>query len=74
MAQALSPLLPQIGGLWNGFRGKNVVSVTGPGGQEVAATVSTSMQATVTASQLLFDFGKNWAATDAARANSQSAR
>jgi len=30
--------------------------------------------ATVTASQLLFDFGKNWAATDAAKASAESFR
>ena len=74
VAEALSPLLPQLSGQWNGFRTKNSVTVTGASGQSATVSLSTSTTATVTASQLLFDFGKNWAATDAARATSQSAR
>src|SRR5262249_47598774 len=76
VAQALSPLLPQISGLWNGFQQKTVSTVTiqSTGQNVTLATVALSTQATVTASQLLFDFGKNWAATDAAKANSESAR
>ena len=79
VAQALSPLLPQISGLWNGFENKQVSSgsvQTGAGrsGNVTITTIALSTQATVTASQLLFDFGKNWAATDAAKANSEFAR
>jgi len=74
VAQALSPLLPQLSGQWNGFQNKNSVQVTGPAGQTVNVTVQTQTTATVTASLLLFDFGKNWAATDAAKANSEFAR
>jgi len=76
VAQALSPLLPQLSGLWNGFQQKTVQSVTvASTGQNVTlATVGVSTQASVTASQLLFDFGKTWAATDVAKAQSQSAR
>src|SRR5262245_6772465 len=74
VAQALSPLLPQLSGQWNGFQNKNSVQVTGPAGQTVNVTVQTQPTATVTASLLLFDFGKNWAATDAAKANSEFAR
>lgn len=79
--EALSPLLPQITGQWNGFENKNVTSTSGivapgtPAGQ--ARTVSTrfvTTTATVTASQLLFDFGKNWAATDVAKFNAESFR
>src|SRR5262249_51204594 len=72
VAEALSPPLPQLSGQWNGFRTKNSVTVTGASGQSATVSVGTSTTATVTASQLLFDFGKNWAATDAARAASQS--
>ena len=68
------PLLPQLSGQWNGFQNKNSVQVTGPGGQTATVSVSTSTTATVTGSLLLFDFGKNWAATDAAKANSEFAR
>jgi outer membrane protein len=74
VAQALSPLLPQVSGQWNGFQNKNSVQVTGQGGQTATVSVSTSTTATVTGSLLLFDFGKNWAATDAAKANSEFAR
>jgi outer membrane protein TolC len=76
VAQALSPLLPQISSLWNAFQQKSVSQVTiASTGQKVTLdTIGLQTQATVTASQLLFDFGKNWAATDAAKATSESAR
>jgi len=74
VAQALSPLLPQLSGQWNGGQNKNSVQLTGAGGQTVTVSVATSTTATVTGSLLLFDFGKNWAATDAAKANSEFAR
>jgi len=74
VAEALSPLMPQLSGQWNGFRNKNSVTLTGASGASATVSVSSSTTATITASQLLFDFGKNWAATDAARATSQSAR
>jgi outer membrane protein TolC len=76
VAQALSPLLPQISGLWNGFQTQTATSVESPttGRSTTVVSQMLSTQASVTASQLLFDFGKAWAATDAARANSQSAR
>ena len=76
VAQALSPLLPQISGLWTAFQQKSVSSVTvaGTGANITLNTINLQTQATVTASQLLFDFGKNWAATDAAKANSEFAR
>jgi outer membrane protein TolC len=76
VAQALSPLLPQISGLWNGFQQKSVsqVTIASTGANVTLNTINLQTQATVTASQLLFDFGKNWAATDAAKANSEFAR
>ena len=33
VAQALSPLLPQLSGLWNGFQNKRSVELTGVGGR-----------------------------------------
>jgi outer membrane protein TolC len=76
VAQALSPLLPQLSGLWNGFQQKSVsqVTIAATGANVTLNTINLQTQATVTASQLLFDFGKNWAATDAAKANSEFAR
>ncbi len=76
VAQALSPLLPQVSGLWTAFQQKSVSTVTiATTGQNITLnTINLQTQATVTASQLLFDFGKNWAATDAAKANSEFAR
>ena len=76
VAQALSPLLPQVSGLWTAFQQKSVnqVTVAGTGQNITLNTINLQTQATVTASQLLFDFGKNWAATDAAKANSEFAR
>ncbi|HYB40464.1 MAG TPA: TolC family protein, partial [Candidatus Methylomirabilis sp.] len=79
--EALAPLLPQISGQWNGFENKNVIVSTGfaapgvptPRPLPVAARFVTTT-ATVTASQLLFDFGKTWAATDAAKSAAESFR
>ena len=76
VAQALSPLLPQVSGLWTAFQQKSVSTVTiASSGQNITLnTINLQTQATVTASQLLFDFGKNWAATDVAKATSEFAR
>ena len=80
--EALSPLLPQLTGQWNGFQNQIVSSTTGllnPGAQgrvptALVTTQAVTTTATVTASQLLFDFGKTWAATDAAKATAESFR
>jgi outer membrane protein len=80
--EALSPLLPQLSGQWNGFQNQVVSTTTGalnPGAQGRVPTQTVTTQvvtttATVTASQLLFDFGKTWAATDAAKATAESFR
>ena len=76
VAQALSPLLPQVSGLWTAFQQKSVnqVTIASTGANVTLNTINLQTQATVTASQLLFDFGKNWAATDVAKANSEFAR
>ena len=78
--EALSPLLPQLTGQWGGNRSQVVSTTTGalnPGVQgrvptTVISTQVTTTSGTVTASQLLFDFGKTWAATDAAKATAES--
>jgi outer membrane protein len=80
--EALSPLLPQLTGQWGGNRSQVVSTTTGalnPGVQgraptTVVTTQVTTTSGTVTASQLLFDFGKTWAATDAAKATAESFR
>ncbi len=73
--EALAPLLPQLTGLWNGFQNQTATSVTSTTGRTTTVTSNfLSTQASVTASQLLFDFGKNWAATDAAKSSAESFR
>ena len=70
--QALAPLLPQITGSWTAARDQNV-STSGQGttsSQQPLRTVTTwttSTVARVSLSQILFDFGKNFASTEAAR-------
>src|SRR2546425_1532188 len=68
VAQALAPLLPQITGSWTAARDQNV-SVSGGGTQPLRTVVTwtTSTTARVSLSQILFDFGKNFASTEAAR-------
>lgn len=67
--QAMAPLLPQITGSASSVRSRSTVLPTTIGG--TAVTVSRdwgdTFQAQVALSQLLFDFGKNLAATDAAK-------
>ena len=81
IAIALSPQMPQLSGQWNGFWNQTAGSVLSPSSQPVPnslqrnVTVTSrflSTTATVTAQQLLWDFGKTLAATDAARAGAKS--
>jgi outer membrane protein len=81
IAIALAPQLPQLSGQWNGFWNQVPSSVQSPAGQTAPlsnirnVTVQNrflSTTATVTAQQLLWDFGKTLAATDAARAGAKS--
>jgi outer membrane protein TolC len=71
--QAFAPLLPQLSGQWTTTKSQTsqLTTLTGTGGQSVAVTVSRdfgdTMLAQVVLSQLIFDFGKNLASTDAAR-------
>jgi len=66
--QALSPLLPQSTISWSASRSQSTSSLT----QSRSVGTGTTLQ--ITASQLLFDFGKNFAATDAAKANAEVSR
>jgi len=76
--EALSPLLPQLTGQWNGFQNQTVTTSTSttsaPGRTTTISRQSVSTTATITASQLIFDFGKTWAATDAAKSTAESFR
>lgn len=66
--QALAPLLPQVSASWTVARSRSTVSATGA---TPAATTtrdfSDTSQARISLSQLLFDFGKTLASTEAAR-------
>ena len=81
IAIALAPQLPQLSGQWGGFWSQVPSSVQSPAGQSAPLSnirsVTTQNRflattATVTAQQLLWDFGKTLAATDAARAGAKS--
>lgn len=74
--QALSPLLPQISGFASAARSKSPdVRLEGAAGQRASVTAfSSQVQTGISASQLIFDFGKAWAATDAARAGAAAVR
>src|SRR5262249_1176371 len=69
--QAFAPLLPQLSGVVSANRSHTPVFVTNSAGQNIPTTQSRdfneSFLAQAQLSQLLFDFGKNLAATDAAR-------
>lgn len=77
IAIQLAPQLPQLSGQWNGFW--NQTPSSGQSGVPLSSIRSVTTQtrsvtttATVTATQLLWDFGKTLAATDAARAGAKS--
>ncbi len=81
IAISLAPQLPQLTGKWDGNWTQTPSSVESPSGQTAPlsrirnVTVqnrSLTTTAAVTASQLLWDFGKTLAATDAARAGAKS--
>ena len=81
IAIQLAPQLPQLTSQWGGKWDRTPSSVQSPSGQTAplsnirSVTVQTrsfATSATVTAQQLLWDFGKTLAATDAARAGAKS--
>jgi outer membrane protein TolC len=59
--QALAPLLPQLTGLGSYGRQRSLSTISGNAGSSDFGSAS------ITASQLLFDFGRTWAAKDAAK-------
>src|SRR5438093_10515216 len=69
--QAMSPLLPQLTGVVSTTKSNVPTITTSPAGLNVPTTQTRNFGDTLLAqvqlSQLLFDFGKNLAATDAAR-------
>ena len=76
---ALSPLLPQVTGQWFGIEQRTVASGPSPAGQSAPLSMTRNVTsssrslntvASVTASQLLWDFGKTWASHDAAKSDS----
>jgi outer membrane protein len=64
--QALAPLLPQLTGSANYGRLRRVSTITG------GADHADFGSASVTASQLLFDFGRTWAAKDVAKSSAEA--
>jgi outer membrane protein len=81
IAIQLAPQLPQLTGQWGGNWNQVPTSVQSPAGQAAPLSMirnvtvqnrSLTTGAAVTASQLLWDFGKTLAATDAARAGAKS--
>ncbi|MBI3031372.1 MAG: TolC family protein [Candidatus Rokubacteria bacterium] len=74
--QALSAVLPQLAGSWfaNRQQSQFFSGTVGGGAPKPSPLWSTNSTAQVTLSQILFDFGKTFAATDAARAQAEVSR
>jgi outer membrane protein len=70
--QALSPYLPQVSQTWNAFRLRTPSMVELPSGETTVSRHRTLTDLRFSASQLLFDFGRTWAATDAAKRTAES--
>ncbi len=64
--QALAPLLPQLTGIGSYGRARLLSTITGD------ASYADYGSTSVTASQLLWDFGRTWAAKDVAKSNAQA--
>lgn len=74
--EALSGILPQLSGSWTANRQKSQFfsGAIGGGAPKPSPLFSTNQTAQVTLSQILFDFGKVFAATDVAKAQAEVAR
>jgi outer membrane protein len=75
--QAIAPLLPQLVGTWSSQRDRNsFVGITSTGANVPApvTTHTTTTVARLSASQVIFDFGKTFASTDAARRLAEQAQ
>ena len=66
--QALAPLLPQLSGVGSFGRQQSISTISG------TRSRSDFGSANATASQILWDFGKQWAAKDAAKFDAESFR
>jgi outer membrane protein len=66
VSQALAPLLPQLTGSGSYGRQRFINTISG------ADNTSDFGSASVTASQLLFDFGRTWAAKDVAKSSAEA--
>lgn len=67
--QTLAPLLPQLTGSWTAARTQSVSSndATATRNAQTVTSWATTTNARVTLSQILFDFGKNFASIESAR-------
>jgi len=76
VTEALSAILPQLSGSWTANRQKTEFFRGSIGGTSAGPTPlqSANQTAQVTLSQILFDFGKTFAAVDGARALAEVAR
>jgi outer membrane protein TolC len=73
--QALSPLLPQLSALGRlSYSGERSRLATDSTGSSISRTRTSVGSASITASQLIFDFGKTWAGRDAAKADAEFLR
>jgi len=74
--EALSNIFPQLGGSWTANRQKSEFfsGSIGGGTPKPSPLFSTNQAAQVTLSQILFDFGKTFAATDVAKAQAEVSR
>lgn len=74
--QALAPILPQLSGSWTASRQKTEFfsGAIGGGAPKPVPLFSTTSTAQITLTQILFDFGKTFAATDVARAQAEVSR
>jgi outer membrane protein TolC len=75
--QALAPLLPQVTGTWTAARTQSAQSVSsrsllgGVGEPRTVTSWDTATVARISLSQLLFDFGKNFATVEAFRKSAE---
>jgi outer membrane protein TolC len=67
-------MLPQLAASASGGRTDSAVRVFQDGGSSFTGTRSSAGAGRLSASQLLWDFGKTWAATDAAKASAEFIR
>jgi outer membrane protein TolC len=72
--QALSPMLPQVSSSVTGVRDDSASRTFSATGSTFTGVVESTLAGRIAASQLLWDFGKTWAATNAAKAQAEVSR